>query len=344
MHKHYKSEIRIQGGELSKNPISPRKVYNKLNTKHLVSFDDFKQYVSSENSMINKYFPPRKRIEINNALYIIKKRFQRYVSPESNNQMSALYKSDTVNRNRLGEMLSYFVGPMWSKIMMTMIEHNKPDNEILSLVKTHYQHADFIHSKIYRMAKLCDFIFQNITISSSTKLLDVGVGNGVKTIQMKELLKCNVYGADLASWGPYGKNRNMKFPYKQIQLNPYRIPYEDGMFDCITLILALHHATDILAVINESKRLLKRNGIIVIVEHDVWSDEMNMIIDLQHRIYATIFDEVGSYYATYYNCFEWDVLFHRCGMDPICVSPLTDDATNFQRYDAQFVGVYRNQN
>jgi ubiquinone/menaquinone biosynthesis C-methylase UbiE len=341
MHKHYKTEIRIQGGELSKDQISPRKVYNKLNTQHLVSFDDFKRYVSSQNTMIAKYFPPRKRIEISNAIYIIKKRFHRYESPESNDQMITLYNSDTVNRNRLNEMLSYFVGPMWAKIMMTMIEHKKSDSEILSLIKTHYQHADSMHSKIYRMAKLCDFIFRNITISKSTKLLDIGVGNGAKTLQMKELLRCQVYGADLASWGPYNKNRNLKFPYKQIQLKPYHIPYDDGMFDCITLILVLHHATDIIAVINECKRLLKQNGIVVIVEHDVWSDEMNMIVDLQHRIYATIFDESDSYYATYYNCFEWDVLFNKCGMTPICVSSLTDDITNFQRYDAQFISIYR---
>ena len=115
------------------------------------------------------------------------------------------------------------------------------------------------------------------------------------------------------------------------------------MFDCITLIFTLHHAHDILAVIKECKRLLKDNGVIVIVEHDVWSDEVNMLVDLQHRIYNAVHHESNeSYYGTYYNYFEWDIIFSKCGMKPVYADRLADDVTHFQRYDSQFICVYAN--
>ena len=55
--------------------------------------------------------------------------------------------------------------------------------------------------------------------------------------------------------------------------------------------LALHHCEDIIKTIKECKRILKDNGIIIIVEHDIWRDEDNMIINLQHLIYRYIFNE-----------------------------------------------------
>ena len=40
-----------------------------------------------------------------------------------------------------------------------------------------------------------------------------------------------IYGADIESWGPYEKKRNFDFPFKPITFNPYKIHYNDNMFD-----------------------------------------------------------------------------------------------------------------
>ncbi len=139
--------------------------------------------------------------------------------------------------------------------------------------------------------------------------------------------------------GTYKQKR--KFPFKQIQTNPYHIPYSDNMFDCITLILVLHHASDILAVLNECHRMLKAGGIVVIVEHDIWSDEMNMIVDVQHRIYGAVFNESNTYNDNYYNHYEWDIIFNKCGLHAVSMTPLTNDASSTQRYDNQYIGIYK---
>jgi len=108
----------IRGGNISDKKVSPSRVYNRLNVKHLVTLDEFKEYLSSNNAIINGMFPKRRIIEINSALFILKKRFTKYVSVDSDMQMSSIYKSNVVNRNRLNEMLDFFIGPMWAKIAM----------------------------------------------------------------------------------------------------------------------------------------------------------------------------------------------------------------------------------
>ncbi len=336
MNRIIKSEIRIQGGNASDKNATPARIYNRLNIRHLVTLVEFKEYLSSKSTFADGILPKRRLVEINSALFILNKRFSKYKSPGTDLQISSIYKSNVVNRNRLNEMLNFFVGPMWSKIAMAMAEHNKPDSDILSMLKAHYTQSDTLHEKMYRMTKICDVIYQT---NNPKKLLDIGVGSGVKTKQMQEILGCEVFGADIDKWGPYHKKR--QFPFKQIKLDPYHIPYPDGMFDCITLILVLHHAKDVLALINECRRMLKDNGIVVIVEHDVWSDELNMLVDIQHRIYGSIFNESNSLDDNYYNHYEWDILFNKCGLHAVSMNPLTNDASNAQRYDSQYVGVYR---
>ena len=113
------------------------------------------------------------------------------------------------------------------------------------------------------------------------------------------------------------------------------------MFDCITLVLTLHHCDDIIETIMECKRLLKDDGIIVIIEHDIWSDNSNMIIDLQHRIYNTIFNEKEHTDGTYYNFYEWDIIFNKCNFKPIFSDRLTESVEMYTKYDLQFIGVYK---
>lgn len=158
----------------------------------------------------------------------------------------------------------------------------------------------------------------------------------------QELMKCEIYGADIQEWGPYKKTRKFNFPFKYIQTKPYKIPYPDKMFNCITLILTLHHCDDILKTIMECKRLLTDDGIIVIIEHDIWSDNSNMIIDLQHRIYNKIFNEKSDYIGTYYNFYEWDIIFNKCNFKPIYGDRITESVDMYIKYDLQFINrVYK---
>ena len=107
-----------------------------------MSLDEFK-VPGGQQHLLNQYFSKRKQIEINNAVYIMKKRFTKYESPESDRQFQALYKSaDLHNRNRLTEMLHYFVGPMWAKIILVMIQFEKTDHDIFTFIKMNFKPSE----------------------------------------------------------------------------------------------------------------------------------------------------------------------------------------------------------
>ena len=200
--------------------------------------------------------------------------------------------------------------------------------------------TDFIKSQ-YKMSKIADKIHKYTKHVETPKILNVGTGNGKKIKMIKDLINCDIYGADIKVWAKYKENRKFDFPYKIITFNPYTIPYADNMLDCITLILSLHHCEDIIETINECKRLLTKEGIILIIEHDIWIDTDHMIIDLQHRIYKHIFDEPEHTPGSYFNFFEWDIIFNKCGMEPIYGDRISDDISFNIRYDLQFIGIYR---
>ena len=108
-------------------------------------------------------------------------------------------------------------------------------------------------------------------------------------------------------------------------MKPYKIPFQSNYFDCIILSLVLHHAEEIGKVTDECFRLLKKNGIVLIIEHDVWNDYDNMIINLQHILYSTLYDQKLEKRGSYYNIYEWDYIFSKHGFIPIYKEKLLSD-------------------
>ena len=305
----------------------------KLKKKRLIKFNNFKKHIldPSKNPLLNKFKKKRYIIEANSSLQIQKNRFTLYKSPNSKQQFSTVYNQpEILYQNRLNEMLSYFTIDKDRKKIIKMIENKDKDDKIFKYLKHNYKFKKIKKDKsnLYKIAKLCDKIlkYTNNDKNNKIKILDIGIGNGKKTKLIENLTNCEIYGADIKEWGHYNNKKNFNFPFKFISQKPYKIPYKNKMFDCITLILTLHHTTNILEVIKECKRLLKDDGIIAIIEHDVWNDYDNMIIDLQHKTYNVIFNEKEQTIGDYYNFYEWDMIFYKCGMIPIYADRLADNS------------------
>jgi ubiquinone/menaquinone biosynthesis C-methylase UbiE len=198
--------------------------------------------------------------------------------------------------------------------------------------------------KNYRNSKIAHFTNRfYIKNKDNLKFLDLGVGDGKKIKSIVSYLnkEYELYGTDIEDWGPYKKERKLDFPFKFIQKKPYKIPYDNKMFDCIFIILTLHHIENIIEVLKECRRILKDDGCIVLVEHDVWSDDTRMLVDLQHRIYSTIFKENSEgFKANYYNFFEWDIIFNKAGFKSIMGDRLQDDIEFHLRYDMVNITIY----
>ena len=186
------------------------------------------------------------------------------------------------------------------------------------------------------------------------RYLDIGCGNGKKTELFANLCKIpmnKVFCADVAEWGPYSKNKKFKFQYQQIyQDNLLQFP--DKHFQLITCFLTLHHVEQLTVLIKEINRVLDDNGIFLIIEHDVFNIEDNLIINIQHMIYSYTRD--GKKDLTYYknyiknsgtnfylNYLEWDFLMKKHGFEYTSGNMILEDLSHIPSYDNQNYGFYR---
>ena len=311
--------------------FSTKKVYKALLCRNIVSYDEFKIFIENQNILYKDTYTPKQLIYIINR--IIKEhenKFKTYKDPSSNIQFLTVSTSKYFIEPLLIELLNDFLDNMHCEFIFTMIKYNKNDNEILDFIKLNYTPMNRVYDTLQDLHKIANTITYNLKhIENKIKILDVGEGNDKKIKKIKEYIirDCEIYETYI--------------PFQLTKLNPYKIPYPDKTFDCITIMLVLHHIDDIVTTINECYRILKDDGIIILVEHDVWNDKQRMLIDIQHRIYQTIHDAQNLSCSMYYNYYEWDIIFNKCNMKLVTGYRLTNAPVYKLRYDVQIIHVYR---
>jgi ubiquinone/menaquinone biosynthesis C-methylase UbiE len=137
-----------------------------------------------------------------------------------------------------------------------------------------------------------------------TNYLDIGAGSGNFTIAMGNELKLNkdhIFGVDLDNFseqGDWNRDKNKdKFTFKTIKPNE-KYPFEDNMFEIITMKMVLHHIENIDFTFKEIKRILKKNGFLIIIDHDAFTYVDYMLADIEHGFYINVYEE-NSYTEDY---------------------------------------------
>jgi ubiquinone/menaquinone biosynthesis C-methylase UbiE len=312
----------------------------------IVSKNKLIEYINNGNKLIDDFSKRRIQNIIEEISSIMDIRNTYYVNIESDKQFITVYKKSNTYKSKLYEMLSYLLGDILCELVIVLCRNNMNDTLILDFIKTNYKSIN--KQKKYRthynsnLIKISEKIYKYTKAHAKIpKILDVGTGNGKKINYIKKQIDCKIYGADIEEWGLYAKKRNFNFEYKIIQQEPYNIPYKNNMFDCILLSLVLHHCKNIIEVINECQRILTDEGIIVIIEHDIWLDYDQLIIDIQHRIYECLNNEPLKKEGNYMNYFQWDIIFDKCNMYPIYADRLPESINYDIRYDIQFICIYK---
>lgn len=310
----------------------------------IVTNNTFKKYVERFGDKLQDNSKFRFRHTILTSTKLHSTRYTIYNLDNKNRFFNIIIKSNDITYiNRVLEMINDFIQFTNYNNIYTMLQ-TKDDKYILNYIKKNYNMRKI--DKNYKLLKISEIIEKQLIkydSSSKPKILDFGTGNGVKIVYIKNHIDIDIdiYGTDIKYWGSYNMDRTINFNFKYIEENPYRVPYPDNYFDCITCILALHHIKDIQTTLKELKRILKKGGLIIIIEHDIWTDYDNIIIELQHKIYRHVYNEKHSYYGKYYNFYEWDLIMNTIDMKPIYGDRLTDDIAFKYRYDLQFIGVYK---
>ncbi len=110
-------------------------------------------------------------------------------------------------------------------------------------------------------------------IGVSKRILDIGCGDGVIASYLISSLDCYVDGIDLDKGKVHRANERFKRPSKGFAIcSIYGAEDVDkvnckALFDVIILTHTLHHLTDISKVLSKSKKILKKDGYILIAEY-----------------------------------------------------------------------------
>lgn len=106
-----------------------------------------------------------------------------------------------------------------------------------------------------------DFASENIPHNS--KVIDVACGDGVLGQFLIKEKKCDVYGIDICDYAMgLAKEKGVKAYYCDMSFDRY--PFEDNTFDYAVLACSLEHIINPIHAINETKRILKPGGKLII--------------------------------------------------------------------------------
>lgn len=202
-----------------------------------------------------------------------------------------------------------------------IINNHNTDKEIIDVLVKHNKTPIDLYSEKYdrnRAIKKWKLIKSNLK-GRVTSLLDMGgnVGNIAHMLGrvIMKLPKENTIVVDINDWEgqQWTPRSDITFVhYDDIKTIP------DKSIDLITVFHTLHHINkkDYTDIINQYKRIITPNGIIVLYEHDCSAPEWNGIIDIEHILYDVVvskkkkyIDYVNNYYSNYMSKSKWEKLF-----------------------------------
>lgn len=108
--------------------------------------------------------------------------------------------------------------------------------------------------------------YQSKTIENmneTASILDFGCGTGVLQEQFENKFKVKAFGIDISKKAiSYCKMRGLS----RVKIfNGIKIPFKTGYFDLVTAIDVLEHVNDDLQALGEIKRVLKKNGLAILL-------------------------------------------------------------------------------
>lgn len=113
--------------------------------------------------------------------------------------------------------------------------------------------------------KFKKLLLEEIVLGENNSVLDVACGNGTFLKMLSNKFNIKGYGIDISE--KMIENAVMKCPDMIFKISSCdQIPFEDEMFDAITVCAAYHHFPDVKAFAKEVNRILKSHGKLYIAE------------------------------------------------------------------------------
>ncbi|QSR88224.1 class I SAM-dependent methyltransferase [Methylacidiphilum caldifontis] len=176
-----------------------------------------------------------------------------------------------------------------------MSENEELYKEIQRLSQKHFSSCASFYQKGHILTNLEDLekTFQDIPLQKGMKALDIATGNGYTAFFLArhglEVTACDITEKMLegAMKGAAAEGLHIQFRIHSAE----KLPYPDGSFDLVTCRYAAHHFADQKAFVRESSRVLKKDGLFVLIDGTVpngeqeaydWLDKVEKLRDFSH--------------------------------------------------------------
>ena len=173
-------------------------------------------------------------------------------------------------------------------------------------------------------------ILKSYDINNNSQIIDIGGGEGYMLSSIHtsfEIDKNNLYCVEqLDEWAEkYDFNKYDNFNYIFWDNKYINIP--DNSVDVALIMVTLHHMTDdtLKNLMENLKRIMKNNGLIIIKEHDCINDNIVNIINWEHHLYHILmssndmisYDQLDKYLKNFINNYKskknYDKMFENNG-------------------------------
>ena len=148
-------------------------------------------------------------------------------------------------------------------------------------------------------------------IDENSSALDIGCGNGYKSIEFMKHFNLNLVGLDIDNW------LETSIPFQKF--DGLNIPFPEKSFDISMFLYVLHHATDQEQLLLEAKKVTKKY---VIVYEDVVNNRFDRIASALHgKMFNGIYDISNK--CTFRSEKEWRAIFERCGFQVLSATKVS---------------------
>ena len=240
------------------------------------------------------------------------------------NELKHSYKISTlwnteINKLRLIHLMRKRIYGRWkllSKIIIqvnTMVHMNKSDYYIYNELKKNigietvsYDECSMNYRSMSRVNDIKQYIDKPYD-----SYLDIGCYNGHVTNVITQYL--HKYNSSLVSHGIDVEHMDTTGDFEYKIYDGSNIPYSDKMFDIVTMFMVLHHVSDVNELLKNIYRVMKPGGLLIVREHDVDSQVLGDVIDIQHDFYDIVWGTGAIDIHNYKTKEEWDSLFINTG-------------------------------
>ena len=179
----------------------------------------------------------------------------------------------------------------WSKYTKDSSNTNSSNNYIISRA-------------IKNANKIKSIIPKNINLYNKDIFVDIGCGDGSITSELSKIYKFKkTIGVDVENWFDTYTNKDKHI--EMVITDGKTINIKDNSVDVILCNHVLHHIEHLDDMLDELARIIKKDGILIIKEHNCYYKELSYVIDIYHALYELVFKKkqndkfIENYYSNY---------------------------------------------